>query len=311
MKKYHVIMAIVLMTLTGCATKTEFFFLNRWIVMDKNTEQLLDREFLPITVLRYRWLSPTEAVVYGMDEQQKRGCWLWDGWRKTFSSLDEDIQGFDVSGKTLLLMGSTWDNGYTLKLGKIHKKSFVSQKSILFPFIPQNSLGVDGGFYLSARDDAGLRRVFFVSLAGELQEVLVLSNTMATLRFLRVNKRPLVYTSYEKEKEPSLYAFVDNPSPKWQNFPIEGTIGQKAVSLSEAIGFVLMREGKNFWAVCDTNMQPLTTGPEWRALIFEELFDNLDKTQGVFLCLLPDEKRSTLMVFRWEENQWRWKSFAP
>ncbi|MCX7883317.1 MAG: hypothetical protein N2314_08865 [Brevinematales bacterium] len=304
----------LLLVLVGCGSQrdqTEVFFLNRLVVLDEALSQMLDREFLPIAVLRYRWLGVSRAIVYGMDEKEKRGWWLWERGRKRFIPLEDEVQGFDVSGQKVLVIGSTWEEGFFLRIGKIEGKNFVPEVTCRFPLIPENSLGVEDGFYLAGRDEKGVHTVFFVSFAGGLDKRLALTNAHATLRFGRLAGRPMVYTSYEKGRGESLFAFLDAKPLEWRTLTHEGTVVQKAVFLGEVMG-VPVKQGENItWRVFDREMKPIGSGPEWKGVVFEELAERRGEKKGIFLCFLPSELRSILVVFHWDGVQWSWKTFSP
>ncbi|QJR22112.1 hypothetical protein BREVNS_1362 [Brevinematales bacterium NS] len=297
--------------LVGCSSRVEVFFLNRLVVLDEGLSQVVDREFFPIAALRYRWLTPSQALVYGMDEQQNRGWWLWERGKGRFSPLGRDIQGFDVSGEKILAIGKEWEDGFPLWIGYLKGKEFRCEVSLRFPLVPENSLGVDGGFYLAGKDEEGIHTVFFLSLSGKLEKCLVLTNREAVLRFGRLGEKIVVYTAYEKEAEENLFAFVNEENPSWKVMTREGTVVQKAVFLKEVLGVPVLREGKTLWFVFDSEMRVVSRGPEWKAVVFEELSDAKGKAKGVFLCLLPAEKRSALMVFSWDGVQWGWKTLSP
>jgi len=296
--------------MVGCSSSTEVFFLNRLVTLDDQGTHIVEREFLPVVVLRYRWLSSSRALVYGMDARQERSWWLWDGWRKTFVPLGGDVQGFDVGGQQILAIGREWRDGFSLQLGHLRGKRFVVKTNLLLPYIPENSLGGEDGFYIAARDENGIHEVFFLSSEGDLKRCLSLTNREATLRFGRIGGRRMVYTSYEKEGGVSLFAFLDEKSPQWQEMTSEGTVVQKAVFLEDVVGFPVMRRGRIFWLVLDQNMRVVGRGGSWDAVVFEEV-SPWKRKPNLFVCLLPDEKRSVLVRFLWDGVNWTWKVFRP
>lgn len=302
---------VLVFVLVGCSSRVEVFFLNRLVVLDKGLSQVLDREFFPVVALRYRWLTPSQVLVYGMDEHQNRGWWLWERGKDHFFLLGEDIQGFDVSGGKILAIGKEWQDGFLLWIGSLRGREFHYDVSLRFPFFPENSLGVSEGFYLAGRDENGIHTVFFLSFSGKLEKRLVLTNREAVLRFGRLGERIVVYTAYEKKGSENLFAFVNEENPSWRVMTGEGTVVQKAVFLEDVVGVPVLVEERILWFVFDKEMRVISRGPEWNSVVFEELSYVQGKAKGVFLCLLPAEKRSALMVFGWDGVQWKWKTLSP